>query len=247
MYTLEVCVDSVESAIAAERGGASRFELCGHLITGGVTPSYELFLKIREVTHTPVNVLIRPRFGDFCYSEYEYEIIKREILWFKEHGASAAVIGVLKEDGDLDVERMKELIALARPMKVTLHRAFDVCRDAKKTLQEAMELGVDTILTSGQESSALKGAALLRELTEIAGDRLEILVGAGVSDQNLPELIEKTGAKSFHLSGKTVLESRMKFRREGVPMGLPGISEFEIWQTDENTIKSCCQILKDSL
>lgn len=149
-YILECCVDSVASAIEAEKGGADRLELCSNLIIGGTTPTLALFNEVRNHVSIPINVLIRPRFGDFLYSEYEVNMIKQEVVQFREAGADAVVIGSLTADGSLDIEQMKELIVLAGDMKITLHRAFDMCADPIKTLQEAINLGIDTILTSGK-------------------------------------------------------------------------------------------------
>ena len=179
-YVLECCTDSVNSAIHAAEGGATRLELCGNLIIGGTTPSPYLFKEIRKYTEIPMNILIRPRFGDFCYNAHEIEIMRQEICMFRELGANAAVIGVLNSDGTLNTEAMKILIEAAGPMNITLHRAFDVCKDPFAAMEEAVALGVNTILTSGQKNSCLAGKELLKELVEKAAGRIEILVGAGV-------------------------------------------------------------------
>ena len=154
---LEACVDSPESAVAAERGGADRLELCGHLIIGGVTPDEWLYRSVREHCGLPVRVLIRPRFGDFCYTEDEFHIMECQVAHFRKLGADAVVIGCLRPDGTLDTEHLKRLIDLAGTMEITLHRAFDVCRDPEEALEQAISMGIGTVLTSGQESSALKG------------------------------------------------------------------------------------------
>ncbi len=236
-FILEACVDSPESAAAAERGGADRLEMCGHLIIGGVTPDEWLYRAIREKSSLPVRVLIRPRFGDFCYTEDEFSMMKRQVEHFRTLGADAVVIGCLKPDGTLDLECMKRLIDAAGPMEITLHRAFDVCRDPYEALEQAIELGIGTILTSGQESSSLKGQDCLKKLQEQAGDRICLMAGAGVEEAVIRKLYETTGIHAYHMSGKRVEPSAMNYRREGVPMGLPGISEFEIWRTDENEIR----------
>ena len=166
-------------------------------------------------------------------------------------GADGIVTGVLTPDGVLDAEALRPIYEAAReaaakagrPVALTLHRAFDVCRDPFAALDTACALGLSTILTSGQAASAPAGAPLLRQLVDCAAGRIEILVGAGVSPANLPALAKQTGAHSFHLSGKQVLDSRMTFRREGVPMGLPGFSEFELWQTSEETIRKARNVL----
>ena len=251
---LEVCVDSTASALAAKRGGADRLELCADLIVGGTTPSLTLMQQVKAETGLPVRALLRPRFGDFCYDSYELAQMEQLAAELVEAGADGIVTGVLTPEGALDAGAMQPIYAAARkaaekagrPVACTLHRAFDVCADPFAALEIAREMGLCTILTSGQAASAPQGAALLRQLTERAGKDVEILAGAGVSAQNIPVLAAQTGVRAFHLSGKQVLQSRMTFRREGVPMGLPGFSEFEVWQTSEANIRAARQAL-DSL
>ena len=240
---LEVCVDSVESAASAARGGATRLELCANLVIGGTSPDEDLFRMARERVDIPVRVLLRPRFGDFLYSDDEFELLRRQVRRFAALGADGVVIGVLRPDGTLDEARMAELIALAGGCGVTLHRAFDVCRDPFEALEAAGRLGVDTILTSGQQAACAQGAGLLRELVGRSGGRPQILVGAGVSADVIRTLQPATGANAFHLSAKRTEDSRMAFRREGVPMGLPGISEFEVWRCDEDAVRRARQAL----
>ena len=248
---LEVCVDSTASALAAKHGGADRLELCADLIVGGTTPSLTLVQQVKAETGLPVRALLRPRFGDFCYELAQMEQLAAELV---EAGADGIVTGVLTPEGALDTGAMQPIYAAARkaaekagrPVACTLHRAFDVCADPCAALETARSMGLCTILTSGQAASAPQGAALLRRLTERAGKDVEILAGAGVSAQNIPVLAAQTGVRAFHLSGKQVLQSRMTFRREGVPMGLPGFSEFEVWQTSEANVRAARQAL-DSL
>ena len=223
---LEVCVDSTASALAAKRGGASRLELCADLIVGGTTPSLALVRQVKAETGLPVRALLQA-------------------------GADGIVTGVLTPEGALDAGAMQPIYAAARraaekagrPVACTLHRAFDVSADPFAALETVRSMGLCTILTSGQAASAPEGAELLGRLVERAGDSVEILVGAGVTAQNIPALAAQTGAHAFHLSGKQVLQSRMTFRREGVPMGLPGFSEFEVWQTGEENIRAARQAL----
>lgn len=242
---LEVCVDSVESAEIATGAGAERLELCQALIIGGLTPTITTFRAIRRRCEIPIRILIRPRFGDFLYSESEFEVIKEEVKLFKEEGADGVVIGILKENGSLDFERMEELISLTGDMGLTLHRAFDVCKNPFKTLEEAIQLGIDTILTSGQESSAIKGVSLLKNLYEKAENKLHLMAGSGVTASVIPEIHEKTGIEHYHLSAKKILESQMIFRKKGVPMGLPDFSEFEIYQTDEKQVREAKKVIKN--
>ena len=241
---LEVCVDSVASAIAAKRGGADRLELCADLIIGGTTPSPALLRQVKAETGLPVRCLVRPRFGDFCYDAYELEQMQQTAADLAAAGADGIVTGVLTPEGELDADALRPIYAAARqaagarPLACTLHRAFDVCRDPFAALEAACELSLATILTSGQAASAPEGAALLHELVERAAGRIEILVGSGVNAANIPTLAAATGAGAFHLSGKRVVDSRMTFRRAGVPMGIAGASEYELWQTDENAIRA---------
>ncbi|MBW7571310.1 copper homeostasis protein CutC [Caproiciproducens faecalis] len=243
-YILEGCVDSVESAVAAEKGGANRLELCGNLIIGGTTPDINLFLAVREKVSIKINVLIRPRFGDFCYTDEEFNIIKKDVEMFREHGADGVVIGVLQPDGNLDLPKMKELMAAAGDMSVTLHRAFDVSRDPFQTLQDAKDLHISTILTSGQKNTCYEGRELLAQLVEKAAGEIDILVGSGVNSAQLEEMAAVTKAKSFHLSGKKNLESAMTYRKEDVSMGLPLMSEFIIYRTDAGEIAKARDILQ---
>lgn len=243
-YVLEVCVDSVESAVAAEKGGATRLELCANLIIGGTTPSFALFEAVRTAVNIPVNVLIRPRFGDFLYTDAEYNIMCREIEYFAQNGANAVVIGALKADGTLDSEKMRGMIATAKNCRVTMHRAFDVCRDPFAVLEEAVALGVDTILTSGQKANAWAGREMIGELLQKANGRADILIGGGVNAAVISDFRrEYPLSEAFHLSGKTVLDSGMTYRNAEVSMGLPGISEFQVWRTEENAIRSAADVL----
>lgn len=243
-YILECCVDSVESAIEAQKGGADRLELCSNLIIGGTTPTLALFKEIRKVTSIPIHVLIRPRFGDFLYSDKEASVILQEIIQFRDAGADGVVIGSLKPDGKLHLEHMKAFIANAGKMSITLHRAFDMCADPIKTLQEAMDLHVNTILTSGQADSWKQGLPLLKQLDELTrASLLQIMPGAGINAEGIRTLLEETGFHCFHMSGKKVLSSGMTYRNPAVHMGIPGFSEFEIWQTDAEAIAAAKAVL----
>ena len=243
-YILEVCADSVQSAVAAQEGGADRIELCSGLVIGGLSPSPALFKQIRKYTDLKIRTLLRPRFGDFCYDDYEFQTLKEEVEMFRELGADGVVIGMLNPDGTLDMERMEVLVNAAGDIGITLHRAFDVCCDPYEALEQCASLGIDTILTSGQKSSAWEGRGLLAELAEQAAGRVEILAGAGVNPGVIEKLAGCTAVRAFHMSGKKVMDSRMEFRREGVPMGIPGFSEFEIWQTDREQVRRAVQVLQ---
>ncbi len=168
-YILEACVDSAESAAAAVRGGADRLELCANLIIGGTTPEQALYEKVRELTETRIHVLIRPRYGDFLYTEHEFEIIARSVELYRDLGADGVVVGCLLADGALDREGMARLRELAGPMHMTLHRAFDMCRDPYEALEQSKALGIQTILTSGQRENCMEGRELIAGLVQAGG------------------------------------------------------------------------------
>lgn len=243
-FILECCVDSVESALEAKKGGADRIELCSALIIGGLSPSKALFEKIKSEVDIRTHVLLRPRFGDFCYTEYEHEIIKDEVRMFRELGADGVVIGNLTPDGCLNLSQMRELAEAASGMSITLHRAFDMCSEPLRTLEEAKTLGINTILTSGQKNNCVDGTDLLAELVRQAGDEIDILIGGGVDAAVIPELYEKTGASSYHMSGKVTLDSKMKYRKEDVSMGVASMNEYQIWRTSADRIKAAKSVLE---
>ncbi|MGH4123272.1 MAG: copper homeostasis protein CutC [Clostridium sp.] len=243
-FILEVCVDSVESAMEAVKGGANRLELCSALIIGGATPNINLFKLIKEKTNIQVNVLVRPRYGDFCYTEDEFEIMKRDIQMFKKAGANGVVIGMLKPDGTLDIDRMKELIAEAEGMHITLHRAFDVCRNPFTTLDEAKKLGISSILTSGQKNKCTEGRELLKQLVEKSEDKIEILIGSGINSGNVEDVIRYTKSYAVHTSGKMEIKSDMKYRKGDISMGFPILSEYVILRTQSEEIAKVREILE---
>lgn len=242
-YLLECATDSVESALAAKKGGADRLELCANLIIGGTTPTLALFDEVRSLSDIPLYILIRPRFGDFLYSDYEANVICREIEMFRKAGAEGVVIGSLKEDGTLNTEHMKRFMEAAQGMSVTLHRAFDMSADPIATLKQAKELGVNTILTSGQAKSSLEGMDLYEKLLQEANDDITILAGGGINASTIEKLMQSTSLKAFHMSGKKVVESGMEYRNPNVSMGLPGISEYSIWLTDEQNVRDARNVL----
>ena len=245
---LEVCVDSYASAMAAIAGGADRLELCSALAVGGLTPSPALLRQIREVSNIPVRCLMRTRGGDFLYTAEEIRQMAAEITMLKTAGADGFVIGCLTPEGDLDTAAMKPLLEAAEGSGLTLHRCIDVSRDLPKTYRDAAALGMDTILTSGGAGSCLKGMETIRQLIalrdEINGP--EVLIGAGVKAAVISEFLEKVpSARAFHMSGKTEIESSMRFRREGVPMGLPGLDEWHIPVTDHNAVAAAKALLAE--
>ena len=241
---IEACVESYASCRAACLGGADRLELCSHLVIGGTTPSPFVFRQVKKEYNVKINTLIRPRFGDFLYSEKEVEQMCEEIHMFRELGANGVVIGVLTPEGDLDMKRMKRLMDCAEDMDVTLHRAFDMARDPFFALEQAIDLGCNTILTSGQAADVVKGMPMLKQVFEKANGRIDIMAGCGVKKWNIQEIHDATGINIFHTTGKKEnIESGMIYRQAGISMGLPSLSEYEIWQTDEQEFRECAEIV----
>ena len=239
---LEVCVDSVESAVNAELGGADRIELCGDLIVGGITPSLALLDRIREKVNLPIHVLLRPRFGDFLYSEEEMEVLIRQAKMFSEAGADNLVIGCLTPDGRLDLEAMHRIIDAANGTPINLHRAFDMCRDLNEALEDAKKLCIVSILTSGGYASALEGVEVLDRLKKHAGN-IDIMAGAGMNAKNIKYMMDNSSLTAYHMSGKKILQSRMQYRNPRVNMGLPTLSEYEIIQTDAAEIRAAKNVM----
>ena len=224
---LEICVDSVKSAEAAQRGGADRIEFCGHLMIGGVTPSPAFYKETIKTVSLPMNVMIRPRFGEFCYEEEEIKIMEEEIRIYRDLGANGVVFGVLTADGYINMPAMERLRKAAGDMECTLHRCIDVSADPFKTLEDVISIGMNTILTSGQKESCIDGAPLLKELYARADGRIDIMAGAGLRAEKIPELYAETGITSYHMSGAMRRDSKMIYRKDDVHMGLPSMSEFD--------------------
>lgn len=216
---IEVVIDSVYSAIVAEQGGADRVELCDNLFEGGTTPSSGMIRVVRDQINIGLQVMIRPRGGDFLYSELEFEIMKNDINTAKDIGADGVVFGILQNDGTVDMDRCRELIALAQPMNVTFHRAFDMTADPFLSLEALIKLKFDRVLSSGQERTAFEGADLLKELVEKAKNKIIVMPGGGITERNLLKIEEVTKAMEFHVSGRNKVESKMVFRRNNVFMG----------------------------
>ena len=242
---LEICVDSVESAVIAKEGGADCLEVCSNLIIGGTTPGVSEFKQIRRACDIELSVLIRPRFGDFLYTDAEFQMITDDIRLFRELGADGITVGCLLPDGALDVKRMGEIRECAGSLRLTRHRAFDVCRDPYETLEEAVLLGIDRILTSGQAPACTEGIDVLRKVAAQAGDRIEILVGSGVNAGVIRRLAETLPPVSFHMSGKQNIGSGMVYREKQVPMGIPGFSEFDLLRTDKEEVRRAKRALED--
>jgi copper homeostasis protein len=210
---LEIAANSVASALAAQEGGAGRVELCTGLELGGLTPSHAQIALARERLHIPLVVLIRPRAGDFLYSDLECETMQRDIETCVALGCDGVVLGVLDAGGNVDTARCRALITAATPLGVTFHRAFDLSCDLAQALEDIVALGCERILTSGAQASAVEGAALIRDLVVQAGGRLAVMPGAGITAQNVAALAAATGAREFHASAKQPRPSAMRHRR----------------------------------
>ncbi|MCD8041932.1 MAG: copper homeostasis protein CutC [Tannerellaceae bacterium] len=236
---IEICANSAQSCVEAEAGGAARVELCAGIPEGGTTPSYGEIKTAQDLTTSiAINVIIRPRGGDFLYSEAEIQSMLYDIEMAKQLQLYGVVVGCLTKEGDIDVPLLKRLVEAAQPLSVTFHRAFDVCRDPFVALEQIIEAGCDRILTSGQQPDAVQGIPLLAELVKRAGDRIIIMPGCGVRETNIAQIERETGAHEFHTSARSVVQSGMVYRNENVPMGAPVVtSEFETVETDRNKVK----------
>ena len=235
----EICVDSLASARAAIAGGADRLELCSALAVGGLTPYEMLLRQIKEESDIPVRCLMRPRGGDFLYEQEEIRMLQQQILQLKAAGADGFVIGCLTPEGELDGEAMKPLVEACAEKGITLHRCIDVSRDPVQTYLAAGRLGIDTVLTSGGAGSSLGGMETIGRMLQLRDleNGPEVLIGAGVKAAVIRKFRQAfPSARAFHMSGKCEIESGMRFRREGVPMGLPGLDEWHIQQTDAEAV-----------
>lgn len=238
---LEICVDSLASARAAIAGGADRLELCSALAIGGLTPYAALLEQIKQESSIPVRCLMRPRAGDFLYSADEIRQMAMQICTLRQLGAEGFVIGCLTAGGELDPEAMDPLLEAADGCGLTLHRCIDVSRDPEKTYLDAGKLGFDTVLTSGAAVSCSAGIETIGRLISLRDSRNgpEVLIGAGVSASVIAEFRSRfPAARAFHMSGKTEVESGMHFRRDGIPMGIPGFDEWHIQQTSTEAVKA---------
>jgi copper homeostasis protein len=242
---VEICVDSAAGAVAAERGGADRVELCANLLEGGTTPSAGCIRVARRNIKIGLHVIIRPRGGDFLYTDEELAVMREDILVSKELGANAVVLGCLTPEGDVDIQHTAELIQLARPLTVTFHRAFDMCRDPKQALERLIELGVQRVLTSGQEASCLEGLELLAALQKQAAGRIIIMPGGGITQRNARKIVDATGVSEVHLSARSSVESGMNHRNARVFMGgTLRPPEFSWKETDETAVRALVQAVR---
>jgi copper homeostasis protein len=242
---LEACVDSVESAIAAQAGGAHRIELCEDLLEGGTTPSAGMIEVCRERLHIPVHVLIRPRGGDFVYSDVEIEVMQRDIALARRLGAKGVVFGALHADGTVDIERTRALLGVSRPLSVTFHRAFDFTPDADAALDSLIGLGIDRVLTSGQAPMAVEGISTLARLVTRASGRIHILAAGGLSEEHIARVAELTGVQEMHVRATALLESPASYRPRHLSLlKQPLPNEFDRAVTDPERIRRISGILE---
>ena len=244
---LEICCYSVESAMEAQKQGAHRIELCDNYSEGGTTPSLATIQCTVNELDIPVNVIIRPRGGDFLYSHIEYEIIKLEVEILKSLNINGIVIGFLESNGDIDIPRMREIVELAAPLEVTFHRAFDMCRDPFIALEQLVDIGVTRVLTSGGQNKAMEGLEVLSSLVKKAGNRIIIMPGSGVNEQNLKDLINKTNAPEYHSSAKTFEPSKMSYFNKNINMGgQNSIDEYSKVSVNPKSIRKMVDILEEN-
>ncbi|HVX87648.1 MAG TPA: copper homeostasis protein CutC [Gemmatimonadales bacterium] len=218
---IEACVDSVSSALAAEKGGARRIELCDALETGGLTPSAAKIQLCKERLSIPVVVLIRARGGDFLYGDTTTEVMLRDIALAKAFGADGVAVGALLPDGTIDIARTRAMIDAARPMEVVFHRAFDGTPKALEALEALKALGVDRVLTSGQAPTALEGVGMLKQLVEGAAGKITILAGGGINEENAAAIVKGSGVDQLHIRGTTAVASGMTYKRPGFDLTKP--------------------------
>jgi copper homeostasis protein len=246
-YKFEVCIDSVQSAINAQLAGADRVELCDNLFEGGTTPSAGMIKQVKQkAPNIELFVIIRPRGGDFLYSEEEIQVMLADIEFAKQLGVNGIVSGCLLKNGEIDIETTNRLIKASGDLPFTFHRAFDMCNNPKEALEQLINLGAKRILTSGLKQTAPDGQQTITELVKQANDRITILVGSGVKPENIGQLVTETKANEFHFSGRVETKSQMQYKNESINMGgISGIPEFSIYYSDLEVIKKTIKAAKN--
>ena len=243
LFKIEACIGTLQSGIEAEKGGANRVELCDNLAEGGTTPSAALIQMTKERLKIPAAVMIRPRHGDFLYSDLEFEIMKKDIEFCKTVGVEAVVFGLLTPDGQIDYQRTMRLVESAGNMQVCFHRAVDLSRDYFEAIEQIINCGCTRILTSGGANKAVEGFENIRKAQELYGNKIEIMVGSGINAENVSKF-HSVGIRNFHLSGKVQIDSLMTYRKEGVSMGaISAEEEYKITQTDYRKIEEVKKVL----
>ncbi|HOZ53023.1 MAG TPA: copper homeostasis protein CutC [Chitinophagaceae bacterium] len=234
-YCLEIATFTLDGALIAEKAGANRIELCENPNDGGTTPSYGTLKKAREIISIPIFPIIRPRGGDFVYSQYEFEAMKYDISLCKDLGYEGIVIGILDSDGHVDIERISALVALAQPMQVTFHRAFDRTKDAVESLEKIIDCGCSRILTSGQTPSVINGLDLIKDLIDRATDRIIIMPGSGLNSLNIDKIVKFTNAKEFHTAARIKVHHQEVYSPQSMNEELSYIS---VDETEVSKIRS---------
>lgn len=244
-FMVEVCANGVESCLAAQQGGADRVELCAGIPEGGTTPSYgEIKVARRVLTTTRLHVIIRPRGGDFLYSDLEVERMAADIAVCRDLGVDGVVFGCLTADGTIDVEKNRYLMECSQGMSVTMHRAFDRAADPEQALEQIIALGFNRILTSGQQPKAIQGVDLLARLNRQAAGRIILMAGSGVTEQNIKEIRDVTGLNEFHFSGRESVPSAMQYVNPNLYMGRPGANEASLdYTTSRRVAATIAQLL----
>lgn len=245
---IEIVVYNIESARRAQEGGADRVELCDNPGEGGTTPSYGVIESVRQNVSMDVFVMIRPRGGDFCYDNYEFHSMKRDISQCQKLSVDGVVFGILNPDGTIDKKRCKELIEKARPLKVTCHRAFDMTCDPFQALEDCIEAGFDRILTAGQQAQAAKGANLIGELIKKAAGRIAIMPGSGVNENTVSDIVSISRAQEIHFSAAVFRNSSMQYRNEQIAgMGSDEGAEFKLRTVDPNRVRAIRALAEKAL
>ena len=244
MINLEVCANTLTSALAAQEGGAIRVELCDNLGEGGTTPSYGQIKLARKLLHIKLYVLIRPREGDFLYTDTEFEIMKADVQNCIDIGCDGVVIGILNPDGSIDTKRCTELVKMAtdKGLGVTFHRAFDMCNDMDKALEEIIAMGCERILTSGGRSTAIEGANEIAHLIEKAAGRIIIMPGSGVSESTVADLIHYTNAKEIHSSARGPVKTLMQYHNDHITLSRDHLDESSILMTKANKVREIIRL-----
>lgn len=236
---IEICVEGIDGLVAAQNAGADRVELCASLLEGGLTPSLGTVRQALDIARIPFHVIVRPRGGDFLYSELEFQSMLEDIVALRAMGVAGVVFGCLTADGRIDEPRMTALVAAARPMAVTCHRAFDMTRDPAEAVEALVRCGVDRVLTSGQRDTAIEGLDILRQTSATAAGRLKIMACGALDPSNIGQVRRESGADELHFAALVTTRSAMQFRNPHVGMGGTAIErEFEITLTDEAAVRA---------
>jgi copper homeostasis protein len=247
LVTVEICADSVESALAAQSGGAHRIELCSNLLEGGVTPSAGLISTVRHKLDIDLYVMVRPRGGDFCYTAEEFETMGKDVLMAKQLGANGVVFGILQQSGEVDIARTRCLVEMARPLKTTFHRAFDMSRELSKSLEDVIKTGAERVLTSGGEQKVEDGLRIISELVQGADQRISIMVGGGITPSNVYRIIEATGVQEIHASVRVHVPSPMRYRNEKISMGFAKGREYQRGMVLEEEVRRLVENANDGV